>query len=79
MQFTSQSDSFIIPSAVTASAQDLVICYQRDGCSSSGLVFDGVTIQACCDNINGGGLGGFGLGASYQQSDIEGCIQCPVG
>ena len=79
MQFTSQSDSFIIPSAVTASAQDLVICYQRDACSSSGLVSDGVTIQDCCDNINGGGLGGIGLGSSYQQRGIEGCILCPVG
>ena len=51
---------------MTASAQDLVICYQRDGCSISGLVFGGVTIQACCDNINGGGLGGIGFGSLYQ-------------
>ena len=64
---------------MTASAQDLIVCYQRDGCSSSGLVFDGVTIQDCCDNINGGGMGGIGLGASYQQDGIEGCLICPVG
>ena len=62
---------------MTASAQDLVICYQRDGCS--GLVFEEVTIQACCDNINGGGLGGIGLGATFQQVSIEGCTPCPVG
>ena len=66
---------------VTTSAQDLVICYQRDGCSSSryAYVFDGVTVQDCCDNINGGGPGGFGLGASYQQDGIGGCLLCPVG
>ena len=64
---------------MTASAQDLVICYQRDGCSNSGLVFDGVTIQDCCDNINGGGQGGIGLGSSYQQDGIEECLICPVG
>ena len=64
---------------MTASAQDLIVCYQRDGCSSSGLVFDGVTIQDCCDNINGDGVGGIGLGASYQQDGIEGCLICPVG
>ena len=60
-------------------AQDLVVCYQRDGCSSSGLVFDGVTIQDCCDNVNGGGLGGIGLGASYQHDGIVGCLICQVG
>ena len=64
---------------MTTSAQDLIVCYQRDGCSSSGLVFDRVTIQDCCDNINGGGVGGIGLGASYQQDGIEGCLICPVG
>ena len=42
-------------------------------------MFDGVTIQACCDNVNGGGLGGIGLGSSYAQDGIEGCIICPVG
>ena len=64
--------------AVTASARyKLFICYLHSRCS--GLVFDGVTIQDCCDNINGGGPGGIGLGASYQQDGIEGCIQCPVG
>ena len=42
-------------------------------------MFDGVTIQDCCDNINGGGLGGIGLGASYQQDGIEVCLICPVG
>ena len=66
-------------SPVAASAQDIVICFQRDACSSSGLVFDGVTIQDCCDNINGGGLGGIGLGSSYQQGGIEGYLICPVG
>ena len=66
--------------AVTASAQELVItCYQRDRCLSSGSVFEGVSIQACCDNVNGGGLDGIGLGASYQLDGIEGCTPCPVG
>ena len=65
--------------AATASSQELIICYQRDRCSSSGLVFDGVTIQACCDNVNGGGSGGIGLGASYVQDGVVGCTSCPVG
>ena len=56
-----------------------VICYQRDGCSSSGLVFEEVTILTCCDNVNGGGLGGIGLGSSYKQGGIEGCLICPIG
>ena len=33
-------------------------------------------MEACCDNVNGGGLGGIGLGASFQQ---DGCTPCPVG
>ena len=65
---------------MTASAQDLVICYQRDRCSSAGPVFDGVTMQDCCDNVNGGGVGGIGLGASYQLGGgIEGCFICSIG
>ena len=61
--------------AVTASAQELITCYQRDMCFSSGL--DGVTIQDCCDNINGGGPGGVGLGASFELDGT--CTPCPVG
>ena len=57
----------------------LITCYQRDGCSSSGNVFQDVSIQDCCDNVNGGGPGGIGLGASYQQRGVEGCTPCPVG
>ena len=36
-------------------------------------------MQDCCDNINGGGPGGIGLGSSYQQDGVEGCTMCPVG
>ena len=62
--------------AVTASAQELT-CYQRDMCFRSGLVSSGVTMQDCCDNINGGGPGGVGLGASFELDGI--CTPCPVG
>ena len=78
-RLTSHVYQGIFLSAVTASAQDLVVCYQRDRCSSLGLVFDRVTIQACCDNVNGGEPGGIGHGSSYQQDGIEGCLICPVG
>lgn len=68
---------------VTVSAQDdpneLVICYQRAMCSNSGLVDVGVTFQACCDNLNGGGLDGIGLGASFQLDGVEECFPCPIG
>ena len=36
-------------------------------------------MEACCDNVNGGGLSGIGLGASFQLDGIEGCTPCPVG
>ena len=62
-----------------ASTQEVITCYQRDRCSSGELVFGSVTVEACCDNINGGGLGGIGLGASFQLDGIEGCTPCPVG
>ena len=71
--------NYILLFAVTTSAQNLVTCYEHDGCSSSGLMFEEVTIQDCCDNVNGGGLSGIGFGASYQQDGIEGCLICPVG
>ena len=60
--------------SVTVSAQELT-CYQLSECSSSGLVFDNVTMQDCCDNVNGGGS----LGSSYQQGDMEGCTSCSIG
>lgn len=62
-----------------ASSQELVTCYQHDRCSSAGLVFEGVTMEACCDNVHGGGLNGVGLGNSYQRGSIEGCLSCPIG
>ena len=63
----------------TASTQELITCYQRDRCSSAGLVFERVTVEACCDNVNGGGLSGIGLGASFQLDGIEGCTPFPIG
>ena len=36
-------------------------------------------MEDCCDNINGGGLGGIGLGSSFQLGGIEGCTPCPIG
>ena len=80
LHLQSQRFMYYSLSAVTASAQELVTCYQRDRCSSSGGVFEGVTMQACCDNINGGeSLDGLGLGTSFQQDGVEGCTPCPVG
>ena len=61
------------------SAQELVTCYEREGCSTSGAHVEDVTMEDCCNNTNGGGLGGIGLGSSYQQGGIEGCTPCPVG
>ena len=55
-----------------------VTCYERQGCSSSGLVFPDITTQECCDNVNGGGLGGIGLGVSFTRDGIE-CTPCPIG
>ena len=63
--------------AVKVSAQELITCHQGDGCT--GTMFEGVTVQDCCDNVNGGGQNGIGLGSSYQQDGVGGCTPCPIG
>ena len=62
---------------MTASAQELVTCYVHIKCLGSSL--ERVTVQDCCDNVNGGGLNGIGLGRSYQPDGIRECTPCPVG
>ena len=63
--------------AVKLSAQELITCHQSDGCT--GTTSEGVTVQDCCDNVNGGGRNGIGLGSSYQQDGVGGCTPCPIG
>ena len=66
---------------MTVYAQELITCYPADGCSTggAGTVFEEVTIQDCCDNVNGGGQNGIGLGNSYRSDNALGCRPCPVG
>ena len=59
---------------MTVLAQELITCHQRNECT--GTIFENVTIQDCCDNVNGGRMDGIGLGASFE---LDGCIPCPVG